>query len=202
MKRYIYSAVFLLLAGCVLFNLSCNKKELDLSPHGPTEANFFAQESDIQKAVYGVYSKLSDVYWYNAGSSLAPMSFAEGDDITTNDANQAFETFGQLQPSNGSVSYMYSIWYQMIARANVVLEKIAEVKDGIYSTPNLKTYNQGEALFLRGLAYYHLWNYFGTSPLRNERVKDASQFTPPNTKGTELLDQAIKDLTAAAGLLP
>ncbi len=202
MKQDIFKTVFLVLITCTVFNLGCNKKELDLLPHGPTEANYFTQESDFQKAVYGVYSKLSDVYWYNGGGSLAPMNFAEGDDITTNDGNQAFETFGQLQPSNGSVSYMYTIWYQMIARANVVLQKVADVKDGIYTTANLKNYNKGEALFLRGLAYYHLWNYYGTSPLRNERVTEASQFTPSNTSGTQLLEQAIKDFTDAAGLLP
>lgn len=202
MKQYLLKTVLLALITSALFYLSCNKQELNLLPHGPTEANYFTQESDFQKAVFGVYAKLSDIFWYNAGSPLSPMLYLEGDDITTNDANQAFETFGQLQPSNGSVSYMYTTWYQLIARANVVLQKVAEVKDGIYTTANLKDYNKGEALFLRGLGYYHLWNYYGTAPLRNDRVTDISQFTPPNTTGTQLLEQAIQDFTAAAGLLP
>ncbi|WP_336516991.1 RagB/SusD family nutrient uptake outer membrane protein [Pollutibacter soli] len=186
----------------LMLSLSCNPDKLDLLPHGPTEANFFAQESDFSKAVYGIYSKLSDFYWYNAGSSLVPMWFLEGDDITTNASSEPFEVFGPIQPSNGSVSYMYQNLYVQIARANVVLEKIAEVKDGIYTTPNLKSYHKGEALFLRGLAYYHLWNYYGTAPLRNERVTSADQFTPSPTSGTELLDQAIADFKEAATLLP
>ncbi|HTL08296.1 MAG TPA: RagB/SusD family nutrient uptake outer membrane protein, partial [Chitinophagaceae bacterium] len=202
MKKYIFKTGLLVFSAVAGLHLSCNKNELDLLPHGPTEANYFAQESDFQKAAFGVYSKLSDVYWYNGGSSLAPMNLAEGDDITTNDGNQAFETFGQLQPSNGSVSYMYSIWYQLVARANVLLEKIASVKDGIYTTANVKNYNKGEALFLRGLAYYYLWNYYGTAPLRVERVTNANQFTPANSTGTQLLEQAIKDFTEAATLLP
>ncbi|MEP7278451.1 MAG: RagB/SusD family nutrient uptake outer membrane protein [Bacteroidota bacterium] len=202
MKRYILKTICLSLTASMVFCLSCNKNQLDLLPHGPTEANYYTQESDFQKAIFGVYSKLSDVYWFNGGSPLAPMIYAEGDDITTNDNNQAFEVFGQLQPSNGRLSYMYAIWYQMIARANVALEKIAAVKDGIYKTANLKNYNKGEALFLRGLAYYHLWNYYGTSPLRNERVTEASQFLPGNTSGTQLLEQAITDFTDAAALLP
>jgi len=202
MKQYSIKTVLSIIIAAAAFAGACNSKELDLLPHGPTEANYFAQESDFQKAIFGVYAKLSDVYWYNGGSSLAPMSLLEGDDITTNDANQAFETFGQLQPSNGSVSYMYANWYQMIARANVVMQKIDAVKDGIYITTNLKNYNKGEALFLRGIAYYHLWNFYGTAPLRNERVTETSQFTPSNTSGTQLLDQAIKDFTDAAALLP
>ncbi len=90
----------------------------------------------------------------------------------------------------------------MIARANVVMEKVDAVKDGIYVTPNLKNYHKGEALFLRGLAYYYLWNYYGTAPLRNERVTSSAQFTPGNTSGTQLLEQAISDFTASASLLP
>lgn len=185
-----------------LLNLGCSSKKLDLLPHGPTEANYFTQEADFSKAIYGVYAKMTDFFWYNGGNSLAPMMFLMGDDITTNATNQPFEVFGPLQPSNGNVAYFYSALYQMIARANVVLEKVASVKDGVFTTPNLKNYHKGEALFLRGLAYYYLWNYYGTAPLRNERVTSADQFTPSNTSGTQLLDQAIADFTEAATLLP
>jgi hypothetical protein len=202
MKRYILKISMLVLVAAVFFYVSCNDKKLDLLPHGPTEANYFTQESDFAKAVFGIYSKMSDFFWYNGGSSLAPMIYLPGDDITTNASDQAFEVFGPIQPSSGSVSYFYTNLYQMIARANVVLEKVETVKDGIYTTPNLKSYNKGEALFLRGLGYYYLWNYYGTAPLRNERVVSTDQFTPSNTSGTELLEQAIADFTEAASLLP
>jgi tetratricopeptide (TPR) repeat protein len=72
----------------------------------------------------------------------------------------------------------------------------------VYTTPNLQNYHKGEALFLRGYAYYNLWNFFGTTPLVTERVTSPDQFTPPGTTGTQLLDQAIKDFTEAATLLP
>ena len=185
-----------------ILTFSCNSSKLDLLPHGPTEANYFVQESDFSKAVFGVYAKLSDLYWYNGGSPLSAMLFLGGDDITTNASDQAFEVFGPIQPSNGSVSYMYANLYQMIARANVVLDKVETVKEGIYVTPNLKAYHKGEALFLRGLSYYFLWNYYGTAPLRNDRVTSSDEFTPSNTSGTELLEQAIADFTEAADLLP
>jgi hypothetical protein len=83
-----------------------------------------------------------------------------------------------------------------------VIEKIEEVEDGIYVTPGLKESNQGEALFLRGYANYMLWNLFGTAPLVATRVKSLDDTKPPSSTGTELLDQAIVDFTAAAGLLP
>src|SRR5437868_3799340 len=125
-------------------------------PHGPTEASFFTKESDFTKAVLGIYSKIDDVYWYNGGAdnSTMPIYLLPGDDITTNQNNEEFEQFGPIQPSSGRVDYFYKVWYQLIARANVVLEKIDQVAEGVYITPGLKENNKGEALFLRGYAYF------------------------------------------------
>lgn len=183
---------------------SCDKSKLDLLPHGPTEQSYFQTEDDFNRATLGIYSKLSDFFWYNggAGNSTITVFLLPGDDITTNQSNEEFEEFGSLQPSNGRLSYLYSVHYQMINRAILVLEKINAEKGDVYKTPNLKNYHKGEALFLRGYAYYNLWNLFGTSPLVTERVINTSQFTPPGTTGTQLLDQAIKDFTEAASLLP
>jgi tetratricopeptide (TPR) repeat protein len=145
---------------------------------------------------------MSDFYWFNNNDPKVGLFFLPGDDITTNASNDESEVFASLQPSSGRVSYMYAAFYQLIGRANVVLDKIETVADGIYVTPNLKNYHKGEALFLRGFVNYYLWNYFGTSPLVTKRPLKTEDFTPPNSNGTELLDQAIKDLSDAADLLP
>jgi starch-binding outer membrane protein, SusD/RagB family len=99
------------------------------------------------------------------------------------------------------IFFKYS--YQLIARANVVLQKIEEADETVYSkTPALKDYHKGEALFLRGYNNFLLWNIFGTAPIVNERILDINNSYPPNSNGTELLDQAITDLETAAALLP
>jgi hypothetical protein len=205
MKKFIIRISIVILAitsGLIIY--SCNKKHIELLPHGPTEQSYFAKEDDFTKAVLGVYAKMTDFFWYNGGqnSTAIPAFLLPGDDITTNDNNEEFEQFGPLQPSSGRVSYLYAAHYQMIARANVVLQKIRDVKDGIYKTANLKNYHKGEAFFLRGYAFYNLWSFYGTSPLDTVRVTSNDQFTPPGTTGTQLLDQAIRDLGAAADLLP
>ncbi len=197
------------LALCsVLGYYGCQHSNLDLLPHGPTEKVFFSTENEFTQAVNGVYAKMTDLYgWvtfnYAAGpdATLMPVYLLLGDDITTNRSPEEFEQFGPLQPSSGRVANFYSTLYQMIARANTLHEKI-DAENGVYTTPNLKNYHSGEALFLRGFAYYYLWNYFGTAPMNTARVTSTSQFTPPNTTGTQLLDQAIADFTKAASLLP
>ncbi|MEP6947897.1 MAG: RagB/SusD family nutrient uptake outer membrane protein [Ginsengibacter sp.] len=208
MKSSLLKLLLILLpvGGGILYN-SCKKSDLDLLPHGPTELTYFTQESDFTKGVMGIYAKMDDWYWYNGASSFGGTSsglnmiLLPGDDITCGDQN-AFEIFGPIEPSNYIISYFYQTAYQLATRANLVLLKIAEVKDGIYTTPNLKDYHKGEALFLRGFAFYNLWNYYGTAPLDTARVTTPAQFTPAGTTGTQLLDQAISDFTEAASLLP
>jgi hypothetical protein len=206
------SAIKILALTILLFSIeviynSCNKADLDLIPHSPTEASYFTQQSEFQKAVIGIYAKFNDFYWYDGSdgyggvASGANMVLLPGDDITCSDLN-AYEIFGSIQPSNGILSRFYSTCYQVSARANVVLQKIAEVAPGIYTTPGLADNNKGEALFLRGFAYYYLWSYFGTAPLDTVRVTSTNQFYPPSTSGTQLLDQAIQDFTDASALLP
>jgi hypothetical protein len=203
MKFNFWKFLILFLGLSIIIQPACNKSKLDLLPHGPTEQSYFIQESDFTKAVFGGYAKLTDFYWYHGDpySGLYTIFYLPGDDITVND-NEEFEQFGSLQPSSGRINEFYSVCYQIIARSNVILQKINEVADGIYTTPNLKEYHKGEALFLRGFANYYLWNYFGTAPLDTARVTSTDQFTPPNSTGTELLDQAITDFSEAASLLP
>lgn len=194
--------LFLLTLGLAV-TVACDKKNIDIPPNFVTEDAYFSNETEFTRAVLGVYAKQTDFFWYNGGQNngTMPVFILPGDDITCSDQEE-FEQFGQLQPSSGRVTYFYRTCYQMIARANVVLEKIEDVKDGVYTTPNLKNYHKGEALFLRGLAYFFLANYFGTSPLVLKRVTTTDQLTPPSTSGTELLDQSIKDFNEAASLLP
>lgn len=182
--------------------ISCNKSKLDLLPHGPTELSYFQEEAEFTKAVIGVYAKMNDAWWFRASgwNSTVPIMLLMGDDVTTRE-DEDFETFGRIQPSNSRVSDFYRVWYQLIARANTLIQKIDQ-EAGVYVTAGLKDNHKGEALFLRGYAYYTLWNYFGTSPINNERITSSDQFTPPGTTGNQLLDQAIQDFEAAATLLP
>lgn len=192
----------LVLLSLLAFN-SCDESILDIQPGGPTEDSYFSEEIEFTRAIYGVYAKLTDFYWYNGGqdNSVLPVTYLPGDDITTGGQDE-FEIFSNLNPGSGRISYFYGAAYQLIGRANVVLQKNAGVEDGIYVTPGLKDYHRGEALFLRAFAYYLLWNVYGTPPLVTDRVTSLDQTTPPNSSGTELLDQAIADLTEAATLLP
>jgi hypothetical protein len=90
MKFNILKIAILILGAIVFINLSCNKSNLDLLPHGPTEQSYFTQESDFTKAVLGIYAKMNDLFWFNggAGSSTISVFILPGDDITTNNSQK------------------------------------------------------------------------------------------------------------------
>jgi tetratricopeptide (TPR) repeat protein len=183
---------------------ACDSSMIDLNPIGDTEAGFFQNEDQMEQAVFGIYQKLSFFYGFRGGQNnhLLPVTMLPGDDLTT-PSSYAHENFVGLNGSNSQLGLYYQFAYQLIARANTVLQKIEENGENIYqSQPEQMNYNKGEALFLRAYMYFNLWNVYGTAPLVKERITHLDDAYPPNSTGTELLDQAIIDLEQAIQLLP
>lgn len=200
MKNKILSVVLL----GALMSSSCDNSVIDLNPIGDTEVSFFQNEEQMQQAIFGIYQKLAFFYSFRGGQNnhVLPVTMLPSDDLTTF-SSSGFENFVSLNGGTSQLSLYYQFAYQLIARANIVLEKIDEASESVYKkNPELKNYNRGEALFLRSYMYFNLWNVFGTAPLVTSRITDLSDAYPPNSSKTELLDQAISDLTEAVDLLP
>ncbi|MEO0733183.1 MAG: RagB/SusD family nutrient uptake outer membrane protein, partial [Bacteroidota bacterium] len=187
---------------CLLALFACSEDNLDLRPGSITEANFYQSETDFERGVIGVYAKMSDIYWFNSNDPMHGFWQLPGDDMTTT-GGVSFEVFDNLNPTTGFVSRYYDQMYQMLNRANTVLEKLDEESE-IYTTSGLKDHHRGEVTFLRGWVNFQLWNYYGTSPLITQRVRleDVEDGGFANASANALLDQAIMDFQAAAGLLP
>ena len=180
---------------------ACEEDGLDLSPLQVSENDFFKDESEMEAAVRGTYAKLTDFFWFNINSHNLGFTLLPGDDITTL-GNAPFEAFFNLNSATGEIDYMYKKYYELVGRSNIILEKIETADASVYKNADLKKTHRGEALFLRGYAFFKLGNYFGTSPLINQRIKSIEGTTPSPSKDGELLDQAIKDFQEAATLLP
>lgn len=202
MKNYIKLSIFTLVL-LVGFS-SCNEDTIELLPIGNTEGTYYQNEAQMEEAIFGVYQKLSFLYAFRGGQNnhAAVIWYLPSDDVTTQ-ANYPHENFSGLSGSNSQLNLYYSWAYQLIARANTLLDKIEENGDFAYSVnPELADFHRGEALFLRAYMYFHLWNVYGTAPLITERITVLDDAYPPNSEGTQLLDQAIVDLEEAKGLLP
>jgi hypothetical protein len=184
---------------------SCNKKVLDIPSPTQTENAFFKSEEEFRRAIIGAYARLTDYYSstseQSGGSAQLEIWYLPGDDCSQN-GSQAFEFFKGLNPSDPKLNQFFKSSYALIARANKVLQKLATVPAGVFTTPHLKEYGEGEMLFLRAFAHFMLWNVFGTAPVDTIVVTGAGQFHLPGSKGVQLLDQSITDLKKAVSLLP
>ena len=192
-----YSSALLL---AMMSLMACDPDTIDLTPIGNTEGEYFQNEAQMEEAVMGVYQKLAFFYAFRGGqnNNLAPVWHLPSDDLTTT-ANYSQENFSGLNGGNGQLSLFYDYSYQLISRANTVLQKIEENGDFAYKKqPELKNHHKGEALFLRAHIYFLLWNVYGTAPLVSKRITQLANAYPENSKGTDLLDQAIVDLNEAA----
>ncbi|MDR3716958.1 MAG: RagB/SusD family nutrient uptake outer membrane protein [Puia sp.] len=205
MKRN-YIKSLMTMAVILLTNATCNRKLLNLPPPTASEATYFTSESAFKSAILGMYASLTDFYSSSneSGSGVweGELAWLPGDDLT-NGTGQPYEDFGNaINPSAGLIGNFFGSCYLLLGRANVVIQQLKTVKPGIFITPNLQNSNMGEALFLRAFGHYQLWNVFGTAPLDTIVVTSTGQLNAPSSTGTQLLDQAITDLTEAAALLP
>lgn len=197
--------LFIITISMLFLTISaCDEDTINLQPIGVTEASYFLNEDQMRKAVFGVYHKVTYFYNFNKSNdnSLPEVGLLPSDDLTTS-GNRPVEKFVSLNGSNGQLEMYYRMAYQLIARANVVLQKIEQRGETAYENdPALRDVHTGEVLFLRAWTFFNLWNVFGTAPVVTERIRSLENAHPSNSTDTELLDQAIEDLTDAVDLLP
>lgn len=193
---------YILLIIITISITACDESTINLDPVGDTEAGYFTNESQMDAAVLGIYQKMSFLYTFKSQGWLTGIWLLPDDDLTTR-GGEPYETFVNLNGSDGRIREFYKQSYQLIARANTVLQKIEENGSSVYPLkPELMNYHKGEALFLKSWMNFMLWNVFGTAPVVPERIIDFESAYPPSSTGTELLDVAITDLVSAIELLP
>ncbi len=98
--------------------------------------------------------------------------------------------------NNGYFPACWSAMYTIIRNANLLLDKLS---DGDYSADYEKLLT-AEAKGLRGYAYAHLYNWFGTVPIFTTTY--TTDLELPRATETEMMDRIETDLTEAAADLP
>ena len=180
--------------------VGCSDDELDkVNPNGVTFDTYFNNESELTAGVNGIYAALQSTNlisreWFFT-HDLRGDEVASGGGQLETPRNQML--IGVHDTGNSLVSAIWTGWYRVIHRANIVLEKGANVT-GV--GPASRDRLLGEARFLRAWAYYDLATFFGGVPLYKEFAKSVDG-TLPRASQKEVYDFAIADLKAAeAGL--
>ena len=100
---------------------------------------------------------------------------------------------GVVDPANPVMNAVWNSLYTVIHRANTVLDNAPFITDN----PALVKRSVGEALFLRGWAYYELASQWGSVPISTTTVKSPTDYQPKSA-ASAVFARAVKDLQSAA----
>lgn len=192
-------------AASMLSGVSSCKKFTDLNPISQaTSANAYNTAQDAEGALIGAYESFrSQEYyiWDNVVLSdvISDNHYAGGDDINI----IAIDNLNLL-PNDSRFLNDWGSLYNAILKANIVLDKVPDIKDAKLDVGNRRAQILGEASFLRAFHYYNLVTLWGGVPLITSDIKstDPGATNIPRSTEEEVYTQIIKDLQFAVNALP
>ncbi|KPP99098.1 MAG: SusD family sugar-binding outer membrane protein [Bacteroidetes bacterium HLUCCA01] len=182
--------------------MSCGDDFTNLAPISQRNVdNFFTNANDFELAVNGAYSALHLDGMYSQSLwvmfEMRSDNTDQGPDVTGLANELAVIHIFNENSLNQFLGDMYRDHYVLISRTNVILDRLGEVTMSDAQRDQI----QGQALFLRSLAYYNLAIAFANVPLILNEVTDINQSITQSNRQA-ILEQIAGDLSAAEGLLP
>ena len=204
MKLYKISLALFLGLGTLT---SCEDKLELTNPNQQTTGTFGKTVSELEEGVIAAYNHTRMEGTYARVGYM--IDVCRGDEVW-NSSQVWYMPFDDLnEPITDEIGqWSYRDWYYTINVCNYVLSRCGE--DNASMSEQMK-YIKGQALFIRGLAYYNLAGYYQNPPL----ITDYSQYSSldglyiangskdnPNAQYDLVWDQVESDFTQALELLP
>jgi len=195
---------FLLMLLTALNIISCEKfVETDFPNNQLATEMVFEDEKTADAALAGLYSALwtsSVVSGTSDGSGALLGTYT--DDITcvfTSAGNSVLDIYNNNPlPTNATISLVWTNAYQQIYMANSIISGVEKSKS---LSPSSKARIRGEAMFIRSLIYYYLYQMFGEIP-----YTDTTDYLYNSTLKRMPKDQFLvrleTDMSEAVNLLP
>ena len=208
MKSIKNTTKYLMAAVVILLVLPSCKKFLDLDPQGRYDASNYPYPKGSGPFDGDIFAAYDVLRSYDAtGSGFVAATSIRSDDAdkgstpTDGPSSKEFDDF-TLISSNGLLDGMWKGYYNLIGKANAVLDRIEKDQDPT-TTPEMKTFAEAEAKFLRGYGYFMLVRLFGRVPLVDKLYADASQqANVPQSEPAAIYAFIESDLNFAGTHLP
>jgi starch-binding outer membrane protein, SusD/RagB family len=174
---------------------------LDTDPTASIDAETaLTNARGVELALNGAYAGLRSGNIYGNVHMVYPDLYADNLDFTGTFQTDREVALRNISTSNGQVLSTWASSFNVISRANYLLEAIGNVQ-GLTSEQQSRF--RGEALFIRALTYFDLVRLFGGVPL----VLEPSRGVGPTSlvsrsTAQEVYARVIQDLEEAAPLLP
>ena len=181
---------------CLLLLASgCTEEDLNLQPISEVGDNgFYRNTAEVEGGVIAIYDGLQNV-------PLREFALTEmrSDNSQTRNSEGDWAEFEdyRVQPTNTALAQYWTANYNVIFRANRVLERLEAVTEA-----DLQTQFEGEARFARALAHFNLLRAFGDVPLITSVILPTDEDAFARTDRETVLDAIIADFETAAGQLP
>ena len=194
MKKIICLSLFI----GVLY-LSCNKLDLNPLAEGSSE-NWYSNDAEITMSLdrlYYIKYWNPDPHpdnWENKG-----WRDSNSDDYTNRDLMSPVVS-GTINGLTASVVGLWNYYYECITAANLLLDKLENVKNKI-TEANWNQY-AAEARFVRAAQYSSLIFYWGDVPFFTKPLTIQESFELSRTSKTEILQSVYEDFDYAASILP
>ncbi len=200
-SRIVSSIKVLLVGVMVTMTCACNDF-LSITPTNEIVLeDFWKNKSDVESAMsesYRLMTQSNFTHRLLVWGEMRSDNVKEGNNYST-DVEHILEA--NLLPTNSYASW--APFYEVINTCNLVLKYAPGVLD---EDPNFTQGDldmvRGEMLALRALCHFYLVRTFRDVPLLTEAMVDNSQnLYQPQAKPIEVLDQCLKDLYEAEGLV-
>jgi starch-binding outer membrane protein, SusD/RagB family len=182
---------------------SCDKELDKTNPSVFTTDSYFSNTSELEAGVNAAYSLFTGTNLYGRENFF--VGDLRSDEMATGgaqlEAPRAQLLVGTHLPTNPLVGAVWTGWFRMIHRANVVTDAQNNFKTLNATDEAKKKRVVAEAKFLRALAYYELGTQWGGVPVYTTAATKASDAKGRNTQD-EVIAQVVKDLTEAQIDLP
>lgn len=193
-----------MLSLVTMLTWSCKEDVLNLKNENQYDfETYFASAPQFNEAVIATYSML-----LKRGMFARDWFFIF--DLMGNDAERDAPLLGDLLelhnfsfgPANQPITDLWRSLYQMVFRANVVIERAEFWQPTLPADRALKAQYVAEARFLRGFAYFYLANLLGDVPLQKNSTFEQGNFQIGRTPQAEVYAFVEADFRAAANDLP
>ena len=173
-----------------------------------TENSFYKTKDHFDGAIFASYSSIQKFWGQSSETlgetgeywkvSLTTTDDVAADDVTSDGRSRNLDNL-LFDPFAVSFQALYSMIYEGIYRANLVLNKLEGENE---LTDEEKSQLDGEAKFLRAWFHFQALKMWGTPPLALEVNRDLNDLAEPNATQDELFTQILADFGEAASKLP
>jgi len=195
---------YIVLSALLTLTLSSCENFLDVKPQdslSTTEA-VIVDRASLESALRGLYNGLGDAGYY--GTSFQSIGYLNGDNVQWTGSQSQVQEFinHRVNADNATISAAWSAIYRAINRANNIIASIPTINDA-QLTQALRDQYLGEALTIRGLAYFDLARTWGGVPIVTiPTLQAGDNISIPRSTTAQTYSQALNDLNAAEPLLP